>query len=95
MEDDDNDDGCSLKRSFGIDNGELDGLTPQQIFVLGFEACQIDDILSRDDAAEKLVHAGSADRIRRWCDEDGREYSLTYMEDDQSENWMKFTLRPK
>ena len=48
-----------LIKSFDIDNGELDGFTPQQCFVLGYELCQIDEALKRSDPISKPVHAES------------------------------------
>jgi len=33
----------SLMRFFKIDDGELDGLRPQECFVLGYELAQIDN----------------------------------------------------
>lgn len=81
-----------LERSFMCDNGELDGLTPQQIFVLGYEMCQVGEMIDSISAASKPVHSRNQDRIRQWCEKSGRKYTLTYMPDDPSEDWMLFRV---
>lgn len=77
-----------LIRPFDIDNGELDGLRPQEIFVLGYELAQVDQKLSTGKAFEQTVHAENAARIRAQCVREWSEFSLTWMEGDVSETWM-------
>lgn len=77
-----------LKKSFGIDNGELDGLRPQEVFVLGYELAQIDHLLERDDPIHKPVHADNRARIETACKDAGRPRRLTWLPGDSSESWL-------
>lgn len=54
---------------FGIDGHQLDGLTPQEIFVLGFEMAQIWERLSDMDGVRvKLaIRPGNLYRARTAC----------------------------
>lgn len=85
-----------LIRPFDIDDGQLDGLTPQQCFVLGYELAQIDHRLTMPDAIEgQLVHAENRDRIEGACVKANRPHKLTWMEGDLSESWMTLDVAKK
>lgn len=79
---------------FGIDAGELDDLSPQQCFVLGYELAQVhrlaDHITERD--TEKTVHAANRERIEAALCARGRQFSWTWPHDDQSEAWVFLTI---
>ena len=81
-------------RSFHIDNGELDGLRPQEIFVLGYELAQIDDAVTRPAAIEKPVHAHNRERIVEAFEKAERPYKLSWMNDDVSESWLWLSSPP-
>ena len=81
-----------LLKSFDIDNGELDGLTPQEIFVLGYELAQIDSRLERADKISLMVHSDNRPRIEKSCKDSGRNFSLNWMEGDRSESWMQLEV---
>lgn len=72
---------------FGIDDGELDGKTPQECFVLGYELAQVDMLLRSSEGFERPVHADNFDRIVRSCLKAGRGYEINWMPDDKSEDW--------
>jgi len=51
-------------RSFGIDNGELDSVSKQESFVLGYELAQVDARIDAGvDFEMPLVHIENRDRI--------------------------------
>ena len=74
--------------SFGIDRDELDGLTPQQCFVLGYELAQVDSLLRQPDAFSKPIHSANRERISKRCVAAGRPHFWEWMPDDKSENWL-------
>lgn len=81
---------------FQIDDGQLDGLTPQQCFVMGCELKQILLIAETvDNPIGRPVRALNADRIRRACEHYGREYKLEWMRDDKAEYWMWLEIAPR
>lgn len=88
-------DDFKLVQSFGIDNGELDGMTPQECFVLGYELCHIHDVLARGYGHEGPVHAANRERIEDACDKAEAEYILTWMPNDTSETWMLLRIGSK
>lgn len=77
-----------LVKSFCIDNGELDGLTPQECFVLGYELAQIDAELKAGGAIRKPVHAANRERIEASCLDAKRQFALEWLPGDESESWM-------
>lgn len=83
-----------LVRSFGIDNGELDGLRPKDCFVLGYELACVDMELKTGEAIRRPVHAENKDRIESELTKQGREWTLTWMEGDSSEAWMDLNVAP-
>lgn len=85
----------SCDRPFDIDDGQLDGLPPQQCFVLGYELAQIDSLLRSGRAFSKPIHANNAERIevelkRRDC-----EYAMEWSAEDRSEAWMQLTVKAR
>jgi hypothetical protein len=57
-----------LVEPFDIDNGELDGVRPQQAFVLGYEICQLHNLLDGGPSPiSRPVHAENESRIKRLC----------------------------
>jgi hypothetical protein len=83
-----------LVRSFGIDHGELDGMTPQECFVLGYELAMIDDLLTRPEPISKPVHSANRERIEAQCRKLGRAALFTWPHDDVSESWLQFDVAP-
>ena len=77
-----------LVRSFNIDNGELDGETSQQCFVLGYELAQVDEALKNPLAFARPVHSQNRERIENACKDANRTFTLRYMADDPSESWL-------
>jgi hypothetical protein len=77
-----------LKKSFGIDNGELDECSRQQCFVLGYELAQIDHLLESDAEIHKPVHAANRQRIEAACLDAKRTHQLTWLPGDLSESWL-------
>lgn len=83
-----------LIKSFQIDSGELDGLRPQECFVLGYELAQIDQLLKATKAIHQPVHADNQARIRSACEDAGRAYQLTWLPGDVSESWLLLEVAP-
>lgn len=74
--------------SFHVDEGELDSLTPQQIFVLGYECAQLVDwacdnslSLYYGEEAERPFHSDNIDRIKAIMKELGIVHKII-MHDD-------------
>jgi len=83
-----------LIKSFAIDNGELDGLTAQEVFVLGYELAQIDQSLTVHEPFGRLVHADNRARIESACRDAAREFTLAWLEGDESESWLWLAVGP-
>lgn len=81
-----------LVKSFGIDNGELDGLRPQECFVLGYELAMIDALLKEPKGFNRPVHAHNKERIEKACRDANRPFILRWMEGDSSESWMQLDV---
>ena len=77
-----------LIKSFAIDNGELDGMSAQQCFVLGYELAQIDHMLATGKKIYQPVHSDNRARIESSCQDDGRPFRLAWMPGDSSESWL-------
>lgn len=77
-----------LVKSFQIDHGELDGLRPQECFVLGYELAQVDQLLQGTARIRQPVHAANRSRIESSCIKSGRAYALTWLPGDVSESWL-------
>jgi hypothetical protein len=84
-----------LVASFGIDNGELDGLSRQECFVLGFELSTIYELLKQDSPIDLSVHAHNHHRIERFCRDAKRDFSLTWLPGAKSETWMVLRVPPR
>jgi hypothetical protein len=83
-----------LIRPFGIDDGELDGLTPQEIFTLGYELAMVDEALKLPGAISRMIHAENKDRIEAEAIKSGRPYKLFWAPGDRSETWMQLEVAP-
>jgi hypothetical protein len=77
-----------LIKSFQIDNGELDGLSPQECFVLGYELAQVDQSLKTTSEIHQPVHAENQVRIESAYKDADRQYRLTWLPGDVSESWL-------
>ena len=75
-------------RSFGIDNGELDGLSPENVFVLGYELAMVDAQIGKGEALRRSVHAENSVRIESELKRLERQYEIGWMSDDASESWL-------
>lgn len=84
-----------LVKSFHIDHGELDGLRPQECFVLGYELALIDCLLERGCEISRPVHAENNMRIEESCQDAGREFLLAWLPGDASESWMQLDVRSR
>jgi hypothetical protein len=73
---------------FDIDDGELDGLTPQEAFVLGVEWHMVLIQSRADEPFEMPMHSRNKDRIEALLRRMDRVFTLVYMREDVSENWM-------
>lgn len=84
------DESFGLVDSFFIDDGELDGLSPQMCFVLG---CEWHNVVSAIDSAEKnqflfTVHAANQARLKAAIDSRGWNTVWEWPHDDRSEEWV-------
>lgn len=92
---DDTNSGFEMFEPCDVDDGELDGLRPNECFVLGVEWQMLRELGDGRRGFARPVHAANADRIRKLLDRRGRTYTLTYMENDVSESWMWLDVAPK
>lgn len=78
---------------FGIDDGELDGLTSQQCFVLGYELCLVAGSLGQTSPGESChaIHPENLDRIRVVAGMCHRRTTIRAYDD----NWFELTIHPK
>ena len=83
----------TLGSSFQIDDGELDGLTPQRCFVLGYELALVKHLLRTGRRIYRPVHADNKIRIESACV--GRDFELAWMAEDTSESWMQLAVESK
>jgi hypothetical protein len=81
-----------LHRPFGIDDGELDGLTLQQAFVLGYELSRVDEAIELGEPCSMTVHASNRQRIHDYCEKLGVPFSVRRVAGDKSEGWMQFEI---
>lgn len=77
-----------LKKSFKIDDGQLDGLSMQECFVLGYELAQIDSLLAERDEISRPVHAENRERIATACIDAQRAFNMSWLPGDCSESWL-------
>lgn len=72
----------SLVQPFYIDNHELDKLSQQEIFVLGYEFGHISDLLDQRKPFEVQFHSDNDDRVRKMLkDKKVKQYNI-YPHDD-------------
>lgn len=84
-----------LIKSFAIDDGQLDGLTPQECFVLGYELAQIDHQLGTGVPIRQPVHADNRERIASSCRDAERRFNLSWLPGDASESWLLLEVAGK
>jgi hypothetical protein len=80
-----------LMEPFDIDNGELEGLRPQEVFCLGYEWRQIQDMLDTGDGISHTIHTPNANRIKRMCIRRARQCKV---EDSGVEGWSFLEVAP-
>ena len=83
-----------LIKSFHIDDGELDGHSPQECFVLGYELAQIDQLLKATSGIHQPVHPANQARIESACEDAGRPCRLVWLPGDVSESWLLLEVPP-
>lgn len=67
-------DAYELMEPFGIDNGELDGLRPKDIFTLGVEWEMCRHELDTGRAISRPIHVENLERFSAMCVRRGREF---------------------
>lgn len=76
-----------LAEPFDIDDGELDGLTPQQCFVLGVEWATFRHAMQSGDEIGMMIHAENCQRIKAMTERHGRRFTAQF-HDDAGESWV-------
>lgn len=84
-----------LVKSFQIDDGELDGLSAQECFVLGYELAYVDSLLKADGIILQPIHVENRSRIAASCMDARRRYRIIWMNGDVSESWMLLEVDPR
>lgn len=76
---------------FGIDNGELDSMTPQDIFTRGFEMGRtygVAESLDSGDAVRLMIHSDNQERNCRAALSKGCGFETAWVNDD----WMDIII---
>lgn len=71
-----------LVEPFDIDNGQLEGLTPQKCFVLGYELAQLSAEWEAGESPKKPVHPENRERLQAAAEKRGRTVTFTVYHDD-------------
>ena len=77
-----------LIRPFDIDNGQLDGLTPQHCFALGYELALVDAQIAAGEPFERLLHVANRDRVLLELERKGARYDIGPTPKDESGSWL-------
>lgn len=77
-----------LMEPFDIDNGELDGLRPQEIFALGVEWEMLRQELDTGRMIGRMIHKENLDRFSAMCLRRGREF----VAGDSDDGWISVSL---
>lgn len=82
--------------SFYVDDGELDGLSPANCFVLGCEWSKIIDTIDSDYGQLRfIVHSNNQFRIEKAIEKRNRKYEWTWPANDSSEDWIYLKVYSK
>lgn len=81
--------GWEQMEQFGIDNGELDGLSAQECFALGYELCRFCVMADAGRKFTMLAHAGNRKRIEDILNRRGLTYNFLPVESDE---WVMFDV---
>lgn len=85
-----------LLESFQIDDGQLDGKSPQEIFVLGYELASVSHRAETDhDEFVTTVHSDNESRILEALAKRSRPSIFTWMPNDLSEGWVQLRVLKK
>lgn len=84
----------SLVEPFDIDNGELDGLSGQECFVLGVEWAIVRHLLEGGGGFCKTVHAASVQRLVNLGRRSGRELEVRHGPDGWADIYGLSTTAP-
>lgn len=85
-----------LEESFNIDDGQLEGMTPQEIFVLGYELGAISlEAEHNDNNFHRLAHIDNQGRIEQALIKRERQFDIKFNHNDQSERWFEIEVKPK
>lgn len=82
----------SLAEPFDIDDGQLDGLTPQEVFCLGVEWQMVRQSLEHGERFERVMHIENRDRVAALLQRHNRKHNFTFMHDDGTEAWVNVTV---
>ena len=75
-----------LVEPFGIDDGSLDGLSPQECFTLGVEWEMFRQRLKAEETAfQEQVHSANAGRMQAMCQRHGRTCTRHWLHEDYAE----------
>lgn len=74
-----------LVQAFDIDDGELDGLSPQQCFVLGVEYESCRQLIIAGKLFTKTIHSANAERLSRIS------AALTYQAKWLNDDWIQIS----
>lgn len=77
---------------FGIDNGELDGLSPQECFTLGVEWEMIRQKILSLESFTHMLHAENRERVEALLNRHNCQHYMTFMAGDISESWLQLDV---
>jgi hypothetical protein len=83
-----------LVRSFGVDEGELNGIAPHKAFVLGYELAMIDALIEAGGEISTMMHVENRGRVAAELEKHGRDHRFIWCAGDASESWMQLIVAP-
>lgn len=81
----------SLLEPFYIDNGELEGLSPQECFVLGVEWQMVVDLADKPEGFGRPVQEANVWRISKALQLRGRKFQFKH---SGCGNWVELVVEP-
>ncbi len=70
-----------MQFSFSVDDGELDGLSPQEIFVLGYELGSLVSRVEFGVPFDTMFHSNNETRLKIALDAIGADYTIQAHDD--------------
>ena len=71
-----------LTETFDIDNGELNDIPIEHVFVLGYELAEVHQLMDRGGRFDKMIHWDNLERVKKSAKRRGVPLEVTRINDD-------------